>query len=54
MKINTGFGVEWIDDLTGFKLQPINGIEPETEENLKILYASEENDPKASISNVSL
>ncbi len=30
MKINTGFGVEWIDRMTGFELQTINGIEPET------------------------
>ena len=30
MKIKTGFGVEWLDRMTGFELQTINGIEPET------------------------
>ena len=35
MKINTGFGVEWIDRLTGFELQPINGIEQDTGRNVQ-------------------
>ena len=42
MKINTGFGVEWIDRMTGFELQPINGIEPETGRNVHAL-----NDPSS-------
>ena len=49
MEINTGFGVEWIDRLAGFKLQPINGIEPESEHNRQVRNESEGNDLDSSI-----
>ena len=36
MKINTGFGVEWIDRMTGFELRTINGIEPDTGRDVRV------------------
>ena len=44
MEIDTGFGVEWIDRLAGFELQPVNGVEPESEHGLQAGSESEGSD----------
>jgi len=54
MEINTGFGVAWIDRMTGFKLHTIGDAVPETEDSLQASKSPMAADAEKAVSAASL